>query len=162
MIDVEQLIEHVIYPSLKSIGMYSGSAVNLLVGTAAVESNLGQYIHQVGGGPACGIWQMEPKTYDDIVESYLSYRHELTEDIADFLGMSFDWDGCQYFFYPSASEMCGNMYLACIFARLHYFRAKEALPAANDIEGQARYWKQYYNTPLGAGTELKYIKAYPL
>ncbi len=26
-----------------------------------------------------------------------------------------------------------------------------------DVEGQAHYWKRYYNTPLGAGTPSEYI-----
>ena len=44
--------------------------------------------------------------------------------------------------------------------RVHYYRVSEALPEENDIEGMARYWKKYYNTPLGAGTEEEFIHNY--
>ena len=38
----------------------------------------------------------------------------------------------------------------------------EALPEAGDLEGQAAFWKQHYNTPLGAGTVGKYMSALSL
>ena len=38
---------------------------------------------------------------------------------------------------------------------LCYYRQPEALPEAGDIEGQAAFRKQHYNTPLGAGTVSK-------
>jgi hypothetical protein len=31
---------------------------------------------------------------------------------------------------------------------------------ANDIAGMARYWKRYYNTVHGKGTEAEFIKNY--
>jgi hypothetical protein len=36
--------------------------------------------------------------------------------------------------------------------RIHYLRVPEVLPAANDWPGFAAYWKNHYNTWLGAGT----------
>ena len=41
--------------------------------------------------------------------------------------------------------------------RLCYYRKPDALPEAGDIEGQAAFWKQHYNTPLGKGTVTKYV-----
>jgi len=49
---------------LKEYDLYSRDAEELLMLTAAVESNLGYYIKQVGGGPALGIFQCEPDTLD--------------------------------------------------------------------------------------------------
>ena len=46
------------------------------------------------------------------------------------------------------------MYSA-LAARLFLSNIAEAIPA--DIAGQARYWKQYYNTPAGSGTEQDFI-----
>lgn len=57
---LRELITHV----LKRYNLYSDNAVELLMLTAAVESNLGHYIKQVGNGPALGIFQCEPNTYD--------------------------------------------------------------------------------------------------
>jgi hypothetical protein len=44
-----------------------------------------------------------------------------------------------------------------IFARLFYLLVPYAIP--NTIQGRAAYWKRYYNSVLGAGTEAGYIKA---
>lgn len=57
---LRELVTHV----LKKYDLYSADAVELLMLTAATESNLGCYIKQVGGGPALGIFQCEPNTYD--------------------------------------------------------------------------------------------------
>ena len=66
---------------LIGIGGYSEEAENLLMGTAAQESALGEYIRQLGNGPALGIFQMEPETFDDIVRNYLSYRPDLCRKV---------------------------------------------------------------------------------
>lgn len=144
MLDREQLVEYVIEPSIEEINLHSRDAVSLLLHTAIAESNL-TYIHQVGGGPALGLWQMEPKTHDDIWENYLAYRFELASAIERFNPGSRRRD-------PPAEHMIGNLYYACIMARLHYLRVPAPLPANNDLRGQAEYWKEHYNTPLGAGT----------
>ena len=42
-------------------------------GTAAVESRMGTYLRQIGG-PALGIWQVEPATHLDCWDNWLDYR----------------------------------------------------------------------------------------
>jgi len=49
---------------LKNYDLYSRDAEELLMLTAACESNLGHYFKQLGNGPALGIFQVEPATYD--------------------------------------------------------------------------------------------------
>ena len=43
-------------------------------------------------------------------------------------------------------------------ARLKYWRVSQPLPET--LDGMARYWKTYYNTPKGAGTEDKFRTAW--
>ena len=43
------------------------------------------------------------------------------------------------------------------FADYVIIRKPDALQEAGDIEGQAAFWKQHYNTPLGKGTVTKYV-----
>ena len=62
----QNLIEKV----LKEFGMYSESATNLLLGTAAQESRFGTYIKQING-PACGVFQIEPLTYSITLIAWL-------------------------------------------------------------------------------------------
>src|SRR6056297_2531573 len=73
-------LKKLIKNTLVEIGFYSESAVNLLMGTAAQESHLGHYIEQING-PAKGIFQMEPATFEDHVNNYLNYKPDLKQRI---------------------------------------------------------------------------------
>tara|TARA_R110000782_G_C14819221_1_gene413884 strand:- start:31680 stop:32147 length:468 start_codon:yes stop_codon:yes gene_type:complete len=145
MLNVKQLREYVIRPVLRELNAHSDAAELLLLGTAAQESRF-EYIHQLGGGPALGLWQMEPATHNDIVNNYLQYRPELAAAI-------FRASGCAGF---AANNLLKNLSYACAMARVHYLRVREALPA--DLDGQAAYWKLHYNTPLGKGLVHEYVQ----
>lgn len=117
----------------------SEAAERLLVLTAAVESD-GRHVVQVGGGPALGLWQMEPDTAEDIYKNYLRYRSRTHEFVVDQQrGLSVE----------NALRLL-PVYGA-VMARLHYRRAPQRLPDENDAFGMAAYWKDHYNTHLGAG-----------
>lgn len=133
---------------LKELGLHSDNAVNLLMGTAAQESHLGKYRKQIGGGPALGIFQMEPATFNDIVKNYLRFKPGLTVKIEGVARV------CRF----HAEDIENNDLLAICMARVHYLRVSEAIPS--DVEGMARYWKKYYNTPLGKGTVEEFISNY--
>lgn len=145
-LDREQFVDLIIGPTLEALGLHSLSAIELLLGTALQESRL-CWLHQLGGGPALGVYQMEPNTHKDIWENYLAYRPALAQRIPHIGAMK-----------PHPMMMVGNLWYATAMARIHYLRAPEALPAAGDLEGQAAYWKKYYNTELGAGTVDEYIR----
>ena len=146
MIDPKQLRDLVIKPALIEIELYSEAAEQLVLGTAIVESKL-SYIKQLGTGPALGLWQIEPDTHTDVYDNFLEYRDELQEII-----MSLSAPGQTF-----EENLTSNMQYGAAICRLCYYRAPASLPDAFDLEGQAAYWKQFYNTPLGAGTEEKYI-----
>ena len=54
-------------------------------------------------------------------------------------------------------NLATNLMYGAAVCRLCYYRKPDALPAAGDIEGQAAFWKQHYNTLLGAGTVSKHV-----
>lgn len=141
-------LQELITSVLKQLDLHSDNAVNLLMGTAAQESHLGKYRKQLGGGPALGIFQMEPATFDDIVKNYLRYKPELTTRIERVARVS----------RFKAEDLENNDLLATCMTRVHYLRVREAIPS--DLEGWARYWKQYFNTPTGKGTEEEFISNY--
>lgn len=132
---------------LEDMDMHSEDAVELLMLTAAQESHLGTYIQQVGGGPALGIFQMEPATERDIWDNYLKYKPEYKQVIYDITGTD-----------PRSWDLRSNLLYSIAMARLHYKRVPKALP--KDVKGYARYWKLYYNTPLGKGTEEEALHNY--
>jgi len=164
MIEPRQLRDVVIVPTLIALEMYSDAAVALLLGTCAQESQMGRFLRQLGAGPARGIWQMEPATHDDLWDNYLAYQPELASKIRDLMSHGVFKSGEKAALHR---ELATNLAYACAMARVHYRRIKAPLPAADDIAGLAAYWKRFYNTPLGAGTEEEfrrnwaaYVEAY--
>lgn len=137
----------VISPALMAIGLYSDAAAELLLGTALTESDL-VWRRQHNNGPARGLFQMEMATHKDIFDNYLKYRSTLRNAVLN-LKSDAKADG--------ETELIDNDSYAAAMARVHYKRAPKALPKAGDVEAMAAYWKQYYNTPLGAGTVDKYV-----
>ncbi len=142
---------HIIRPSLKCIGIYSKNAEMLLLGTAVHESCCGHYIKQIQG-PALGVYQIEPNTHQDVWTNFINYRTTLRTKIIEL--------------YPNLSTSINDDILvydlryATIIARLIYIRAKGALPNHDDLNGQAQYWKQHYNTKKGKGTVSAYISSF--
>ena len=139
-----QLRDRIVIPALESLSPsipFSEAAVELLMMTAAHETHLGTYIHQVGG-PSEGIYQMEPSTEMDIMANFLKYRVELWKRIS------------------TDQSLISNLFYATQMARVHYYRDKEALPDIEDFEGLARYAKRIWNTTKGKATEIDYLVAY--
>lgn len=105
--------------------------------TMAVESNLGKYNKHIGGGPALGVYQMEPNTLHDIKVNYIKYNDRfipyLYGDLMDF----------EY-----ATIMCYIHYI-------RYIKHIDNIP--NTREGRWLVYKKYYNTILGKTTKQSYI-----
>jgi len=155
MIDALQLRHEIIRPVLKYLEPeipYSMAAENLLMGTCATESLMGQFLVQCDCGPAKGIFQMEPATHDDIWTNFLEYRRKLLGFISDLQQPAILTD--------LSSDVVGNLYYAAAMCRVHYFRVKFPLPDGDDVTQLAHYWKLHYNTHLGAGTIEKFIGNY--
>lgn len=140
------LVNTAIRPALHRLNLWSAAAEELLLGTAIVESDL---IHrrQFGAGPARGLFQMEPRTHNDIWANFLKYKLALAQTVSSLLS-SPDSD--------KLVELERNDRYASAMARVHYLRVSQPIPAAGDLKAMARYWKRHYNTPGGKGTEDKY------
>jgi hypothetical protein len=156
IVDPKQFREYVVRPTLLYLGDYRPNMENLLVGTAWHESKGCSYLHQLGGGPALGVFQIEPFTHHDQWGSYLNYHqaaHDLILKLASVRSMH---DG-----RPDDSELIGNMPYACAIAWCKYKRAPQEMPAAADLRGLAEYWKHIYNSNGGAGTIDQWLADYP-
>lgn len=133
-------IKHdIIAPTLKEIGLYSDTALNLLTGTGLVESGF-RVTAQSGGGPALGWFQMEPATYGDIWQNYLRYRPDLAVLIESIAGDK----------QPVVSDLQTNPRFAAAMCRVKYLRSPLPLPQ-NTAFNLCQYWKYVYNTELGKG-----------
>jgi len=149
MYDLKQFA-HLITRILVEQELYSKVAVNLLLGTAAVESDFGTYLKQLGGGPGKGSFQMEPTTEADIWNTYLFYGRVAKRKAI------YRISGVRSANNNGALEW--NLAYAICMCRLHYRRIKEPFPNSDDIEGLAHYWKVYFNTSGGAGTVQQFTK----
>jgi len=146
-------------------GPKSYSAATLLFGTCAQESAL-RYERQllkpdltdkvIGGFSK---WQLERGSVSDSMLA-LQRNAVLARRATDFLfadqNASTAWVATRK---PEdilwAMRMQDNDHLGALFCRLHYLRVPEPIPV--EIEGQAKYWKDHYNTALGAGTVEYYM-----
>lgn len=155
-LNAEQLRTLVVRPALKTIGLWSPAAENLVMGTAAQESGL-RHLHQLKG-PAVGLWQIEPATYRDIWERYLPSRPALSNDLRRWAGGGNPANNV----IPSVELMHGNLFFAAAMCRVFFLRIPQPLPAADDVEALGKYWKTFYNTNLGRGTVAQFIQSYEL
>lgn len=143
----DEFINVIIKPVLIDLGLNAVNRAQLLLGTALQESML-IYRKQINGR-AMGLFQVEEITYKDYYNSYLIRKKDLLGKV---LAVG------QYSSYPKDYRVVkDNDKFACALACIHYYRIPKKLPIAGDIEGQSRYYKQYYNTPLGAATLEEYI-----
>ena len=153
----DQLKELVIIPALMKLReynakMYSKDAAELMVNIVAHESKGGEYIKQLGAGPALSIFQIEPATHRDVWENFINNRGVLKEVILGMASLNFYRDDESF-----DEELIFNLRYAAAIARILLWRDKGALPSEHDLEGQADYWKRVYNTNEGKGTTQRFI-----
>ena len=151
MINSMQMLT-VIKATLENMGAkYAGQNAMLLVyRTGLVESKY-QYIMQKGGNNiARGFWQCEPWVAVSLCNDYLKYRESLMKKVADICFL--DW---KYFTNPKEKDwrqiLTTNLTAGIVACRLHYWRVPKPMPKT--LDEQAEYWKRWYNTSKGSGTE---------
>ncbi|WP_394179647.1 hypothetical protein [Marinomonas posidonica] len=158
-LNLEQLREFVVIPTLSNLGMYSLAADQLIMGTITQESRA-VYLKQLGEGPALGIIQMEPATHHDIWVNFIHYKQALISDLRGLLSGEAD-DVYEVSGVPDPLELVSNLKYAVAMCRVHYWRKPQSMPQANDIKALGEYWKDHYNTHLGAGTVEEFINNFP-
>lgn len=157
-----------VYASKPPTPEYADAVAQLLFGTAAQESNLiwerqrsPRWEGDVGGFSK---WQLEKASIKASLDA-LKKNAVLAKTAGDFL-----------FADPNAPDslkaetsvlwatdivlwsmrMDDNDHIGALFCRLHYLRCPGAVPT--ELQGQAEYWKKYYNTSAGKGTAAEYIE----
>lgn len=126
---------------------FNPHAVELLLMTAAHESDLGRFLKQ-NPGPARGAWQMEPATLDDHIKWMKAKRPEMYARTEELRPPALA---------PRDAVMLCLPY-ACVMARIHYFRRPDPIPET--LQGMAILAKKVFNTELGKATPEKYLAAY--
>ena len=147
-------IREVIKHTLNKMDMWSEDAEELVFLTGLVESGY-EYISQIGSGIARSFWQVEAPTAKDSIDNYLSYRIDKLEKMSVIMNISpkrllkLSYDDIKHILWT-------NMVAGIVFCRLKYWRVPKPIP--KDLEGKAKYWKEHYNTELGAGTVSHFLE----
>ena len=130
------MLENTIKETIFDHGLYSESAVNLILGTASQESHLGRVL---GKNLAISMFQIEPRTFYWLKKKY----------------------GKKYGFnYRYFNDLKDDLKLAVLVCRLRYYVVVEPLPDADNIQALAEYWKMYYNTYRGKGRINDFLRNY--
>jgi hypothetical protein len=161
-LDVKQLGLFVVRPTLAALaaaapGIDGPVAECLLLGTAAQESQF-RFLHQEGG-PALGLWQMEPGTLLDLRLWLAQGKNAALRKVAEC------WRNDQRSDLVHES-LVGNLNWACAMARLLYWRHPQPLPLASLLTAETvayRLWPVYklaWNTEKGRATEQEFVSNY--
>ena len=143
---------------------YALRTARLMFGTAAQESSL-RWERQEGpmfSGRVGGFskWQLEVGSIQESL-AYLRRRRDVMERATTWL-FADDDAGPEWLQMGIESilwslRMNDNDVPGVMFCRLHYLWSTTE-PIPEGIEGQARYWKLWYNSLAGKGTEAEYVR----
>jgi hypothetical protein len=145
-----QFREVILHPVLKAFQFHFADYEELLIGTLAQESAGGTYVRQLKGGPGLGPFSMEPRTHDDIWNVVMPHNPILTHNLMSHCMLGIN--------RPKAELMIYHISYATAMAAIQYFRHKDYKPKT--LEEMASYWKKYYNSKDGQGTEEEFIDNY--
>ncbi|AUR95645.1 hypothetical protein NVP1210O_23 [Vibrio phage 1.210.O._10N.222.52.C2] len=155
--NAQQMHDVVIKPTLELMAQHGNyntiHARQLLLGTLAIESDMGLYNRQLNG-PAVSPFQIEPPTIFDIAKHWDAFPKmvPIIKQIS-MLHMSPNADRL-------VTECEVNMRLACLIARGKYAMDSKRLPSFDDKRGLYDYYKRVFNSEAGASTWTKWCDAW--
>lgn len=145
-INVNDFRQYIVVPALSDLGHEFSQpvAVQLLLATAAQETNMGSRLHQESGGPALGIFEMQPATYRDVLVRAPQRDQRLTA----VLGAD-DLDRLIY-----------DLRYATVMARLKYWLWPFPLPTTDAVDALWAYYKAAWNSEEGKATQIEFTANY--
>ena len=148
---VNDLRELIIRPTLKYLNEWSQTAENLLLGTAAQESQLG-FNMQSGIDDGLGLYSISAKTHTQVWDEFLVTDPELASRLRGLASQ-------QQFLKSPHSELVTNLSYASGVAWMIYKRCHVKLPDSGNIHEMAKFWLCHYcardnNAQLISGDEV--------
>lgn len=130
--DFRQLV---VRPTLQKLGKWSSSLENLLLGTAAQASGLGQ---QLKSDQGFGVFQVNPELHQTVWDRYLAFDADLASTVRGLASQ-------REFLCQPHLELATNLSYATAIAWGIYAYSGAEIPAdASNIESLARCWHQHY------------------
>ena len=124
----------------------SKTAADLLMATAANETDLGTWLNQ-NPGPALGVFQIEPASLASLMARLSG------SELASLDGIMTQ--------QPIAVQIETNLLLAAAICRLFYWQVSDPLPP-DTVSGLWSYYKTHYNTDAGMATMDGFVSALKL
>ena len=132
------LRELIIRPVLQQLNQWSPAAENLLLGTAAYESQLAFRL-QNPNTTNLGLYSISPETHLNVWDNYLITDPDLASRVRGFASQ-------QQFLKLPHHELITNLSYATSIAWMIYRSNRIQLPDEDDIYGLAKCWLHLYNT----------------
>lgn len=149
---LDELRQLVIRPTLKHLRAWSAGMENLLLGTAAQESQLGFHLKQ-GRRHGLGIYQIQPHTHREIWDEYLIDHPTLASKVR---GLASQRD----FLDHPHSELTTNLRYATAIAWLIYRSANVYKVPEADVASMAQLWHQHFHHgPVASAQDFQYSYA---
>ncbi len=130
MMNAFELRDQIIGPTLRYLGVDSTVAEELLLGTAALESQLNP-LHKDTAG--LGIYQIAPEQHRQIWDTYLAFKPDLASKVRGLASQ-------HRFLQDPDSELSWNLSYATAIAWLIYQREDIVLPQPCDAAQLGRLW----------------------
>ena len=145
------LVDYFIRPACDYISEYcpncnGPNSVQMMLAIAAQESHCGMYFKQVGGGPARGVWQVETRSSEDVLENFVAHKNGLADLLMSMYSPVLKYAHIQSPLYN------------CAIARLILYRYPEAMPDLDDKDGMWEFYKHRYNSEYGAAEQHEWDK----
>lgn len=128
--NVSELREQIIGPTLKYLGINSSVAEELLLGTAALESKLNPLCQDDDG---LGIYQITPEQHRQIWDQYLAFKPDLASKVRGLASQ-------HRFLQDPDKELSWNLSYATAIAWLIYQREEIVLPKNSDVHHLGQLW----------------------
>jgi len=134
----KDLRELVVRPTLLQLNEWSPAAENLLLGTAAHESQLGFRMH-ANNADGAGLYRISEATHIQVWDKFLVTDPELASRVRGLASQQ------QFLKFPHC-ELITNLGYATGIAWMIYKRNNIQLPSENDIASLASCWQMFYNS----------------
>ena len=149
----EELRHYVVRPTLKHLKMWSPAAENLLLGTAARESELGFHIKQ-DNHQALGIYQISPRMHRNIWDYYLAGKSDLSSLVRGLASQR------EFLCHPH-HELATNLSYATAIAWMIYHRTGKTIHSMeeDDIKSFGKLWHNHFHRH-NPGTIQSFVDCY--
>lgn len=145
-----ELLELVIRPTLKALGICKPAAEKLMLGTAAVQSNLGFVLQSHQG---MGIFGIDTHRHREIWDKYLAFNEDLASTVR---GLASQHD----FLKAPDTELISNLKYSTAIAWMVYQQAGVDLSQLKTPQDLADCWYQVFTENSEHQSPAKFLTQY--